>query len=112
MSSKNEVYTIFLRLKTHVEKFFERHIKVVQSNWDDEYRKLSNIFARGDRSSPLLSPIREQNGTAMIMTLLQQFTLYIISRQLAHKCFTYKKLFKKVPDNHIVKVFDMERLTL
>ena len=65
MSSKNEVYTIFLRFKTQVEKFFERHIKVVQSDWGGEYRKLSNFFAQEGIVHHLSCPhTHVQNGTA------------------------------------------------
>lgn len=34
----------FLCFKIRVEKFFDRHIKMVQSDWGGECRKLSTLF--------------------------------------------------------------------
>lgn len=129
MSSKNEVYTIFLRFKTQIEKFFKRHIKVVQSDWGGEYRKLSNFFAQEGIVHHLSCPhTHEQNSTAerkhrhiveMGLTLLAHaplpltfwdhafaiavYTINRIPTPSLNNVSPYEKLFKQIPDYHFLK---------
>jgi hypothetical protein len=64
ITSKSDVYNIFLRFQLFVERQFDRKIKCVQSNWGGEFRKLNTFFqSLGIRHRLPCPHTHHQNGS-------------------------------------------------
>jgi hypothetical protein len=62
---KSEVFEKFLEFQSLVERFFNRKIVAVQSDWDGEYEKLHSFFTKIGISHLVLCPhAHQQNGAA------------------------------------------------
>ena len=44
MTNKSDVLPIFIKWQKYVERYFNRKVKVVQSDWGGEYRSLNKFF--------------------------------------------------------------------
>jgi hypothetical protein len=64
MALKSDVCAIFLSFQKNVERFFNCKIKLVQSNWDGEYRSLSKLLQNMGITHRLSCPYtHQQNST-------------------------------------------------
>jgi histone deacetylase 1/2 len=62
--AKSNVYSVFHQFQTLVERQFSLKKKYVQTDWGDEYRKLSTFFQTIGIHHRLICPhTHEQNGT-------------------------------------------------
>ena len=60
---KSNVYDIFVKFQSYVERFFNTKIKCVQSNWEGEYRSLHKYFQQNGITHKLSCPhTHQQNG--------------------------------------------------
>ena len=65
MTHKSEVFPIFKKFKLHVETFFERKLKAIQTDWGGEYRTVSKFMDSCGVFHRLSCPhTQEQNGSA------------------------------------------------
>ena len=44
MTNKSDVLSIFIKWQKYVERYFNKKIKMVQSDWDGEYRSLHKFL--------------------------------------------------------------------
>ena len=59
MTNKSDVLSIFIKWKKYVECYFNQKMKVVQSDWGDEYRLLKifpNLWHYSSCFLPLHTP--------------------------------------------------------
>jgi transposase InsO family protein len=62
--AKSDVFNIFLKFQAFVERYFERKIKSIQSDWGGEYRNLNKFFTSLGISHRLSCPhTHQQNGS-------------------------------------------------
>jgi hypothetical protein len=61
---KSDVVSTFLQFQAHVEKFFDRKIKAIQSDWGGEFRALNPILSRQGISHRISCPhTHQQQGS-------------------------------------------------
>jgi len=129
--AKSDVYSVFHQFQTLVERQFSLKIKSVQTDWGDEYRKLSTFFQTIGIHHRLICPhTHEQNGTVerrhrhiveTSLTLLGQCKapfrfwnyafdtlVYLINRMptlVLDNRSPFDCLFQQSPDYHFLRTF-------
>jgi hypothetical protein len=131
ITSKSDVYKIFLKFQLFVERQFDRKIKCVQSDWGGEFRKLNTFFqSLGIRHRLPCPHTHHQNGSVERkhrhivetgLTLLASASLpqkywdeafltatYLINRlpsPVTSNKSPLELLFKQTPDYTFLKIF-------
>jgi hypothetical protein len=131
ITSKSDVYNIFLKFQLFVERQFDRKIKCVQSDWGGEFRKLNTFFqSLGIRHRLPCPHTHHQNGSVERkhrhivetgLTLLASASLpqkywddafltatYLINRlpsPVTSNKSPLELLFKQTPDYNFLKIF-------
>ena len=131
ISCKSDVLAIFKKFQAHVERFFGRKLKALQTDWSGEFQKLNPFLVQCGIFHRASCPhTHQQNGSAerkhkhILETDLTLLTNASLSLSYSDKAFTttcflinrlpspvihnkslFEALFHQLPDYNFLKVF-------